>query len=52
LKDPVPVLFSNMTAEDFRALTPLFFTHVNPYGIFRLDMDSRLPIESDFREVA
>jgi hypothetical protein len=43
---------THMTTEDFRALTPLFFNHINPYGIFRLDMDSRLPIESEIREVA
>jgi TnpA family transposase len=47
-----PVLFDNMENEDFRALTPLFFNHINPYGIFRLDMDSRLPIEPEIREVA
>ena len=28
--------------EDRRALTPLFWTHVNPYGTFRLDLDTRL----------
>jgi len=28
-----------------RALTPLLYAHVNPYGIFRLDMDERLPLE-------
>lgn len=31
--------------EDFRALTPLIYNHVNPYGLFRLDMNSRLVIE-------
>lgn len=30
----------------------IVFLHINPYGIFRLDMDSRLPIESEIREVA
>jgi len=33
-----------MTAEDFRALSPLVYTHVNSYGTFELDMDARLPI--------
>jgi len=33
-----------MTAEDFRALSPLVYAHVNPYGTFELDMDARLPI--------
>lgn len=31
--------------EDLRALTPLFWTHVNPYGTFRLDLAERLPLE-------
>ena len=30
-----------------RALTPLIYSHVTPYGIFRLDMNQRLPIEQD-----
>lgn len=34
-----------MTPEDFRALTPLVYTHINPYGHFNLDMDERIPIE-------
>lgn len=38
-------LFNILQAEDFRALTPLIYTHVNPYGNFNLDMNERLPIE-------
>ncbi|GAA3074320.1 Tn3 family transposase [Streptosporangium carneum] len=34
----------HLTDEDRRALSPLFWTHVNPYGRFRLDMDSRLDL--------
>lgn len=34
-----------LTAEDQRALTPLVWGHVNPYGLFRLDMNKRLAIE-------
>ncbi|NER31998.1 MAG: transposase [Symploca sp. SIO1C4] len=34
-----------MKPEDLRALTPLIWGHVNPYGTFRLDLDERLPIE-------
>lgn len=34
-----------LTVEDLRALTPLLYAHVNPYGTFRLDMDERLPLE-------
>ncbi len=31
-----------MQEEDFRALTPLIYTQVTPYGSFKLDMDKRL----------
>ena len=31
---------------DFRALTPLIYNHVNRYGIFELNMDQRIPIET------
>ena len=33
-----------MAPEDFRALTPLIHSHVNPYGSFELDMEKRLPL--------
>jgi TnpA family transposase len=39
-----PVWMGRMTADDFRALSPLVYTHVNPYGTFELDMDARLPL--------
>jgi hypothetical protein len=32
-----------LQAEDWRALSPLFFLHVNPYGSFDLDMTKRIP---------
>jgi Tn3 transposase DDE domain len=35
-----------MPEEDLRALTPLIYTHVTPYGMFRLDMTKRLDIEA------
>lgn len=38
--------YDMMTPEDFRALTPLIYTHVNPYGNFDLDMAQRIPIDS------
>jgi TnpA family transposase len=41
-----------MQPEDRRALTPLLYTHVNPYGIFRLDMATRLSLLHDDEEVA
>ena len=33
-----------LTATDMRALTPLIWEHVNPYGRFDLDMTTRLPL--------
>lgn len=34
-----------MQANDLRALTPLFYSHVNPYGDFKLDLQERIEIE-------
>jgi TnpA family transposase len=31
-----------LTARDLQAITPLIFSHVNPYGLFRLDMKERI----------
>ncbi|MEM6866760.1 MAG: Tn3 family transposase [Cyanobacteria bacterium P01_C01_bin.121] len=39
-----PVWMQKMGPDELRALTPLIYSHVNPYGIFRLDMDKRLPL--------
>lgn len=36
--------YDMMMPEDFRALTPLIYNHVNPYGNFDLDMTQRIPI--------
>ena len=36
-----------MLPDDLRALTPFIYTHLTPYGIFRLDMNQRLVIEED-----
>jgi hypothetical protein len=33
-----------LTDADRRALSPLFWTHVNPYGRFELDMNSHLAL--------
>src|ERR1700730_17172822 len=38
------VWMKRLTKEDYRGLTPLFYSHVNPYGTLRLDMAERLPI--------
>lgn len=32
-----------LTDEDYRALSPLIYNHVNPYGRFKLDMGTRIP---------
>jgi TnpA family transposase len=34
-----------MQSEDFRALTPLLWQHVTPYGAFRLDLSERLALD-------
>ena len=36
---------SRMTDRDMAALTPLVHAHVNPYGIFELDMSRRLSLD-------
>jgi TnpA family transposase len=41
-----PVWMQKMGPDELRALTPLIYAHVNPYGIFRLIMTERLPIET------
>ena len=33
-----------LSATDLRALTPLIWEHINPYGRFDLDMTTRLPL--------
>jgi len=39
-----PAWRARMTDVDRRALTPLFWTHVNLYGKFDLDMDTRIDL--------
>jgi len=40
-----PTWMDRMLEEDLRALTPLLYRHVNPYGRFRLDMNHRIPLD-------
>jgi TnpA family transposase len=40
-----PAWKDRLTAEDKRALTPLLHSHINPYGLVSLDMNTRLLIE-------
>ncbi|GGM74016.1 hypothetical protein GCM10012275_50920 [Longimycelium tulufanense] len=39
-----PAWADTLTDADRRALNPLVWSHVNPYGRFRLDMDRRLDL--------
>ena len=41
-----PEWMNKMKPDDLRALTPLIWSHVNPYGTFRLNLDERLPIQT------
>lgn len=36
---------TRMTAADIGGLTPLLWAHVNPYGVFDLDMERRLDLD-------
>jgi TnpA family transposase len=40
-----PAWRNRMTPEDWRALSPLLYPHVNPYGQFDLDLDDRIDFE-------
>jgi hypothetical protein len=40
-----PEQFQRMQQEDLRGLTPLIYSHVTPYGMFRLDLSERIEIE-------
>jgi TnpA family transposase len=40
------VWLDRMDSEDWRALTPLIYAHINPYGTFDLDMKKRLYLEA------
>lgn len=40
-----PAWKNKLTDEDRRVLTPLIHSHINPYGLFPLDLDERLMIE-------
>lgn len=42
-----PSWSQGLTSDDRRALTPLIYGHVNPYGTFRLDLEERLVIEPE-----
>jgi hypothetical protein len=37
---------ARLTTDDRRALSPLFWTHVNLYGRFSIDMNTHLDLEA------
>jgi TnpA family transposase len=39
-----PEFHDRMGADERRGLSPLFWTHINPYGRFRLDMNTRFDL--------
>jgi TnpA family transposase len=41
-----PGWMKRMSPEDLRALTPLIWEHINPYGTFELDMNQRLKLDA------
>ncbi|WLQ44681.1 Tn3 family transposase [Streptomyces laculatispora] len=44
-----PKWADTLTEADRRGLSPLFWTHVNPYVRFELDMNSRLDLDLPIR---
>jgi TnpA family transposase len=45
-------LMDVFTIEDYRAITPIIHEHINPYGIFPLDLSKRIPVKFPSRMVA
>jgi hypothetical protein len=41
---------SHLAPEDLHGLTLLIFSHVNPYGTFKLNMEARIPLEAKRRQ--
>ena len=40
-----PKWANRLAPEDYRGLNPLIYSHVNPYGRFELDLDSRMDFQ-------
>jgi len=38
---------ASTTTDNLRGLTPLIYTHVNPYGMFSLNLAERLELDTD-----
>ena len=41
-----PQWMNRLGAADFRGLNPLIHNHINPYGIFKLDMEKRMFLDN------
>jgi hypothetical protein len=41
-----PSWLQRMTPDDWRGLSPLIYHHINPYGLFRLDMATRINLDA------
>ena len=39
--------WERLTIDDRRALTPLIYSNVNPYGVIRLDLTQRLALDEE-----
>ena len=46
----VPEFHDSLGPNERRGLTPLFWTHINPYGRFQLDMTTRLDLNQQARD--
>ena len=42
-------LLKKFGEADYRALTPLLSAHINPYGLFPIDFNSRISINTELR---
>lgn len=42
LGDPTTAI--TLGPDDLRGLSPLLWSHVNPYSVFQLDLSQRLPL--------
>jgi hypothetical protein len=40
-----PEWSGRLTLHDLRGITPMIYSHVNPYGSFRIDLNSRLQLD-------
>jgi hypothetical protein len=47
-----PIWLERMGANEQRAMTPLFWGHVNPYGTFQLDMAADCPLIRLWRQAS